>query len=152
MIWQQQSLTINTNGRAMYDISDKIQALISGNKKDANNGGITKGLCHIFIKHTSASLLINENADPTVQTDIEYFLSKWVKDGDENYRHNYEGDDDMAAHIRSLLTQTELTVPITNQRLCLGTWQGVYLYEHRYRAHERNVVVTWFGESSNPKV
>jgi secondary thiamine-phosphate synthase enzyme len=99
-------------------------------------------LCHVFITHTSASLMLCENADPDVRRDLETFMSDLVPDGDSRFVHTAEGPDDMPAHVRSVLTQTELTLPIRNGRLALGTWQGVYVWEHRQAPHERRVIVT----------
>ena len=107
---------------------------------------IKKGLCHIFIRHTSASLTINEDADPTVRKDFEYFFNKTVPEDDENYIHNYEGDDDMPAHLKAAILGSSLSIPITNGRFALGTWQGIYLCEHRNHGGERKIVITAFGE------
>ena len=104
------------------------------------------GLAHIFLKHTSASLMLCENADPTVLVDIETIMQRLAPDGDPEYRHDYEGDDDMAAHGRSVLTTNDMTLPITNGRLNLGTWQGIFLYEHRFRPHNRQIVLTLNAE------
>lgn len=103
---------------------------------------IQTGLCHLFIQHTSASLLINENADPDVLHDLETFMSDLVPDGDRRFVHTAEGPDDMPAHVRHLLTQTTLTIPVADGRLALGTWQGVFIWEHRHRPHTRKVMVT----------
>ena len=131
--------TFRSRQRGTQDITREIQQRVS-------ESGIRTGLCHLFIQHTSASLIITENADPSVRRDIEYWFQKNVLDGDPNYAHNYEGDDDMSGHIRTLLTETSLTVPITNGRLNLGTWQGIFLYEHRTGRFERKVVITIQGE------
>ncbi|NBD95085.1 MAG: YjbQ family protein [Gammaproteobacteria bacterium] len=131
----QVELTIETRGRDTIDITDRVGRAVSAS-------GIDSGLCHIFLKHTSASLLINENADPDVQRDLETFFSDLVPDGDERFRHRAEGDDDMAAHVRLALTHTDLTVPVSAGRLALGTWQGIFLWEHRYRPHRRHIIVT----------
>ena len=100
-----------------------------------------EGLCTVFVRHTSASLLIQENADPAVLADLEHWLAKWVVDGDPLFTHGAEGPDDMAAHIRSALTQTSISVPYTNHQLMLGTWQGIYLWEHRYAPHTRELAI-----------
>ncbi len=131
----QAELTIETPGRGMLDITGRITS-------EVTTSGIRTGLCHVFLKHTSASLLINENADADVQRDLETFFADLVSDGDERFRHRAEGDDDMAAHVRLALTHTDLTVPIRAGRLALGIWQGIFLWEHRYRPHQRRVVVT----------
>ena len=104
--------------------------------------GVSNGLCHLFLRHTSASLLVTENADPDVRYDLEQFMSRLAPDGDPAWIHGAEGPDDMPAHIRSVLTATELTIPIRNNRLALGTWQGVYLWEHRTHPHQRRIDLT----------
>jgi len=136
-----QSIVIETPGRALIDITSEINAALQ-------REGLKDGLCHLFIRHTSASLLINENADPDVLRDLETWFGDLVVDGDERFRHRAEGPDDMAAHIRSALTQTSLSIPVTKGRLMLGTWQGIYLWEHRHARHQRTVVATFisFGE------
>jgi len=131
----QQTLTVNTRGRGTYDITRQLQDIV-------RVSGIERGLCHLFLQHTSASLVICENADPTVRGDMERYLSRLVVDADPLFEHTLEGDDDMAAHIRTVLTQVDMTLPISDHRCALGTWQGVYLYEHRYQSHNRHVVVT----------
>ena len=133
----QHSISIQTDGRATIDITAQVNQLASG---------IEQGLCHVFLHHTSASLIITENADSDVRLDLENYISKLVQDGDPAYHHDQEGDDDMAAHIRSVLTQTEVSIPVTSGRLGLGTWQGLYLWEHRYHSHRRQLTVTLNGE------
>lgn len=118
----------------MIEITGKVNALLE-------TRGLSEGLCTVFVRHTSASLLIQENADPDVLIDLEQWLGRWVEDGDPAFRHRSEGPDDMAAHIRSALTQTSIGIPFSEGRLALGTWQGLYLWEHRYCAHERQVLV-----------
>ncbi len=108
--------------------------------------GISVGICHVFIQHTSASLMVCENADPDVYHDLENFMLKLVPDGDPMFIHTSEGEDDMSAHVRSILTQTELTLPIQNMRLALGTWQGIFVWEHRVKPHQRQLVVTLHGQ------
>lgn len=103
---------------------------------------LQNGLAHVFLKHTSASLLITENADPTVLVDLETIITRLAPDADPAYQHVYEGDDDMAAHVRSVLTTNDLTIPIENGRLALGTWQGVFLWEHRYQPHTRSLILS----------
>ncbi len=132
---QQESVNIQTKGRGFYDITAKIQKIV-------NLKNISTGLCHVFCQHTSASLIITENCDPDVRTDTEGFLSRLVQDGDPHFFHNLEGKDDMSAHIRTILTGESKTIPIINSALGLGTWQGLYLYEHRYQPHQRKVIVT----------
>ncbi len=134
----QQTLTIATKGRGFYDITPEVQLFV-------RQSAVEKGLCHVFIQHTSASLLICENADPLVRTDVEDFFSRLVIDGDERYEHSYEGPDDMAGHLRTILTETSIQLPVSQQRLNLGTWQGIYVYEHRYRPHQRKIVLTVYG-------
>lgn len=107
--------------------------------------GLDAGICHAFLRHTSASLLITENADPDVRRDLENFISRLAPDGDPSYFHSMEGPDDMPAHIRSVLTCSEITLPFRGGRLALGTWQGVYLWEHRTRPHQRRIDVTMIG-------
>jgi len=134
----QELLTISTQGRGFYDITSRLNGVV-------RQFAVSTGLCHVFIQHTSASLVICENADPDVRHDVEGFLSRLVIDGDPEFNHRSEGNDDMAAHLRNMLTETALQIPVTGQSLNLGTWQGVYLYEHRYRPHQRKIVVTVHG-------
>ncbi len=134
----QEVITVETAGRATLDITGEVEAVVRA-------AGIGRGLCHLFIHHTSASLIITENADPDVRHDLENYLARLVRDGDPAYRHDQEGDDDMAAHIRSVLTQTEVTLPVRDGRLSLGTWQGIYLWEHRYRPHRRHLTISLQG-------
>ena len=135
----QQELRVSTQGRGTYDISRDVQRAV----RDA---GITSGLCHVFICHTSASLMLCENADPSVRTDLEAFMSRQVPDGDPMFTHTAEGPDDMPAHVRSVLTQSDLNLPVRDGRCALGTWQGVYLWEHRQSPHTRRVILTVQGE------
>ena len=132
---KQKILQIETKGRGTFDISNDVQQII-----DESN--IQIGLCHLFLQHTSASLILCENADPTVRVDLENFMARIAPDGAPSYLHDMEGADDMPAHIRTILTQNSLTLPITNGRCALGTWQGVYLWEHRTIGHTRKLVVT----------
>ena len=124
------AISCRTRGRGLYDLTDTVQALLPH---------VEEGLCHLFIHHTSASLVITENADRAVHEDLERFLGALVMDGDPRFAHVAEGPDDMSAHVRSVLTQTELNVPVRGGRLDLGTWQGIYLWEHRTSAHTRKV-------------
>ena len=135
---EQQTLQIQTNGRASIEITREIEAVLRASSIDT-------GLCHVFIHHTSASLMITENADADVRRDLENWISKLVRDGDPAFIHDQEGPDDMAAHIRSVLTQTEVSIPVQDGRLALGTWQGLYLWEHRLRPHRRRLTVTLSG-------
>ena len=134
----QANLSINTMGRGTQDITAEIISAVTNTK-------IQAGLCHLFLQHTSASLILCENYDSQVRRDLENYLIRLVPDGDPLFKHVSEGQDDMAAHIRTILTQTCLTIPIQNAKLALGTWQGIYLYEHRYQAHNRNILITTMG-------
>lgn len=131
----QQTLNYRLDGRGTTEITADVAEIV----RAAN---VEVGLCHIFARHTSASLMICENADPDVRADLERWLTRHVPDGDPMYVHDVEGPDDMPAHVRSVLTGMDLTVPVSGGRLNLGTWQGIYLYEHRTGAHRREVVVT----------
>jgi len=131
-------ISIQTQGRATINITREVEEVL-------RTSGVEQGLCHVFVHHTSASLIITENADSNVRRDLENYISKLVLDGDPAYLHDQEGPDDMAAHIRSVLTQSEITIPVQAGRLALGTWQGLFLWEHRYRAHRRNLTITLTG-------
>ena len=135
----QKTHVIDTQARQLINITSPLQSMVTSSQ-------IQIGLCHVFIQHTSAALIITENADPDVLLDLENYLARLVPDGDPHYHHDAEGSDDMAAHIRSVLTQTELSIPITEGRLGLGIWQGVFLYEHRAQAHTRYVIQTLQGQ------
>jgi secondary thiamine-phosphate synthase enzyme len=132
-------LEIDTAGRGLTEVTRQVARWVEGT-------GIATGLLTLFIRHTSASLLVQENADPAVQRDLERFLERLVPDGDRLFEHRSEGPDDMPAHVRSALTQTQLSVPIVEGRLVLGTWQGLYVYEHRRHRHGRQVVLHVVGE------
>jgi len=134
----QREIVVETPGRGLHDITGAVTDLVA-------KVGVHAGLCHLFIRHTSASLVITENADPDVHRDLETFFADLVPDGDSRFVHRSEGPDDMPAHVRSVLTQTHLTIPVSDGRLGLGTWQGIYLWEHRTRAHRRRIVVTLAG-------
>ena len=136
---RQEELRVSTTGRGTYDLSDDIQRIVA-------SSGVATGLCHIFIRHTSASLILCENADPAVMVDLETFMQRQVPDGDPMFIHTAEGPDDMPAHVRSILTQSDLNVPVTAGRCALGRWQGIYLWEHRLAPHERKVTLTISGE------
>ena len=138
MALYQKTLEINTSPKSFLDITKDIQAFVS-------ESGIDNGVCSLFIKHTSASLVIQENYDPSVRQDFETIFSKLVPE-DFPYVHNMEGKDDMPAHIRSALTSTSETVPVVNGKLSLGTWQGIYIWEHRDQTHNRKVIVSMVGE------
>jgi secondary thiamine-phosphate synthase enzyme len=132
-------LSFKTRGRGFVEITDEIASAISG-------AGIRTGLVTLHLQHTSASLLIQENADPEVRRDFERFFARLVPDGDPVFRHTMEGDDDMPAHIRTALTAVNLSIPVTEGRMALGTWQGIYLWEHRQQSHTRRVIVHLLGE------
>jgi secondary thiamine-phosphate synthase enzyme len=135
----QESFQVGTSGRGTYEITREVEQIITRSET-------TTGICHLFIHHTSASLVLCENADPSVRTDLESFMAKLAPDGDPMFDHTMEGPDDMPAHIRSILSKMDLTIPVTNGRGALGTWQGIYLWEHRTRAHNRRVTATVVGE------
>ena len=137
MAWQQ-TFEIRTHGRGTMDVTAEVARLVAAS-------GISPGVAHVFVQHTSCSLMITENADPDVLRDLETLANRWAPDGDPAYRHDTEGDDDMAAHARSLLSGTSVSVPVGDRRLLLGTWQAIYLWEHRTHAHTRTVVVTVLG-------
>ena len=132
-------LALNTKGRGLYDITPRI--IDWAKKQEINDGLLT-----LLIQHTSASLLINENYDSDVQKVLESFFSRLVKDGDTMFIHTIEGDDDMPAHIRTALTQTNLSIPIKNKKMLLGQWQGIYIFEHRYNEFTRKVKIHLIGE------
>ncbi|WP_421862981.1 secondary thiamine-phosphate synthase enzyme YjbQ [Motiliproteus sp.] len=127
-------LQIQTRGQGLYEFTDQLQQL-------ARRSGIDEGLCSLLIQHTSASLTIQENADPSARHDLERWINRLVPERDPLYTHTLEGDDDMPAHIKAALTATTLSIPISNGRLLLGTWQGVYCWEHRHGNHRRSVAV-----------
>jgi len=135
----QKRLTIPTRGRGTYDITQEVEQAV-------RESGLSTGICHVFVQHTSASLILCENADPGVRHDLEAFLARLAPDGDPLFRHTQEGPDDMPAHVRSILTKADLTLPVSGRRCALGTWQGIYLYEHRTLGHHRQVTVTISGE------
>jgi secondary thiamine-phosphate synthase enzyme len=128
-----------TTRRGLNEITPAVEAVV-------NSSGAREGLCTVFIRHTSASLVIQENADPAVQRDLEAFLSRLVPEGDALYTHTAEGDDDMPSHVKAALTRTSEQIPIADGRLVLGTWQGLYVWEHRRRPHRREVHVHVIGE------
>jgi secondary thiamine-phosphate synthase enzyme len=135
---RRESIDVPTRGRGTYDLTREVDAVVRG-------AGIGEAMCNVFIAHTSASLIICENADPDVRTDLETFMSDLVRDGDPRFLHRAEGPDDMAAHLRSILTCSSLSIPVSGGRLALGTWQGLYLYEHRTAPHRRRVTVSVVG-------
>lgn len=135
----QHNLDYRTSGRGTQNISQDINDRVT-------ESGLSIGLANIFLQHTSASLILCENADPTVRLDLESFMSRITPDGDPMYRHNDEGPDDMPAHVRTVLTDSSLTIPFNSGRLQLGIWQGIFLWEHRTHPHHRKVIVTLYGD------
>ncbi len=133
------TLEVETRGRGFYEVTAEAAKL-------ARESGFQTGLMTLVVQHTSASLLVQENADPEVRRDLERFFSRLVPDGDALFRHTLEGDDDMPAHVRAALTATSLSLPIAEGRLALGTWQGIYLWEHRLARHRRQIVAHLLGE------
>ena len=135
----QHEFTIRTHGRGSYDITREVQDFV-------RESGVSTGVCQVFICHTSASLMLCENADPAVLKDLETFMSRTVPDGDPMFTHTAEGPDDMPAHVRSVLTHSDLNLPVRQGRCALGTWQGIFLWEHRFAPHSRRVIVTLQGD------
>jgi secondary thiamine-phosphate synthase enzyme len=135
----QHSLSVRTRGQGLHEVTRHITQWVA-------DQGITTGLLTVFCRHTSASLTIQENADPDVQTDLETFFKRLVKEDPSLYRHTMEGPDDMPAHIRGALTDVSLNIPVVGGRLALGTWQGIYLFEHRHRGHSRKLVLHLSGD------
>ncbi|MDB5930965.1 MAG: hypothetical protein JWR60_2672 [Polaromonas sp.] len=133
------TLTLQTPGRGLIEVTAEIRRRVA-------QSGVRQGLLTLFVRHTSASLLIQENADPDVRDDLERFFARLVRDGDALFRHRAEGPDDMPAHVRSALTATQLSIPIIGGALALGTWQGIYLWEHRLRSHAREIALHVLGE------
>ncbi len=136
MIHRRAEIAVSTTGRGTYDITREVQRHVA----------VRDGLATVFIQHTSASLIICENADPDVRRDLDAYFARLVPDGDPLFVHTAEGDDDMPAHVRTVLTQTSIGIPIIDGKLGLGTWQGLYLYEHRTAPHRRTVIATVIGE------
>lgn len=135
----QNTISLRARKRGFHLITDEVEQALPEISK------INTGICQVFIQHTSASLTINENADPTVRVDFEMYFNKAVKENDPDYEHDYEGSDDMPAHLKAALLGSAVTIPITRGRLAFGTWQGIYLCEHRNRASQRNLVITAWG-------
>jgi secondary thiamine-phosphate synthase enzyme len=127
-------LSVRTSGQGLHDVTQQVAALV-------RQAGVDDGLCTLFIRHTSASLVIQENADPTAKQDLERWLNRLVPEGDPFYQHDTEGPDDMPAHIKAALTATSLSIPVVHGKLGLGTWQGIFLWEHRRRGGERELIV-----------
>lgn len=135
----QQTFSLKTRGSGLLEITSEVARVVAA-------ATVNTGLVHVFCRHTSASLLIQENADPDVQRDLVAFFRRLVPDGDPLFVHRAEGPDDMPAHVKTALTQTTLTIPIANGQMALGTWQGIYLFEHRARPHSRSIFVHVVGE------
>jgi len=135
----QQSILVETAGPGLVEVTSEVAKIVAAS-------GIETGLAHVFCRHTSASLLIQENADPDVQRDLVAFFKRLVPDGDPLFIHRAEGPDDMPAHVKTALTQTTLTIPIADGAMLLGTWQGIYLFEHRHRPHRRSIIVHVVGD------
>lgn len=134
----QRTIELPAERRGLHDITSRVEAIVSESR-------VRTGLCHLFLQHTSASLLIQENADPRVLADLDRWFSRMVPDGDPSWTHDDEGPDDMPSHVRAALTQPALAIPISDGRLALGTWQAVYLFEHRHAPHRRRIVATVHG-------
>ena len=134
------TLTVQTPGRGLLEVTDEVRAALAQSR-------IQRGLVTLFLRHTSASLLVQENADADVRADLEQFFARLVRDGDAMFAHRTEGPDDMPAHVRSALTATQVSIPVMDGRLALGTWQGIYVWEHRLRGHARELAVHVIGEA-----
>ena len=130
----QRTLEVRTSGRGFVDITREVARIVAAS-------GVDVGLCAVFLQHTSASLVIQENADPSARRDLERWIARLVPEGDPFYTHDTEGPDDMTAHIRAALTATSLSIPVVNEKLALGTWQGIYLWEHRRRGSARELLL-----------
>lgn len=139
MVQSFETLNISTRGRGIYEVTSSVRQFLS-------QSGIQNGLLTLHVRHTSASLMIQENADPTVKVDLENYFSRLVPDGDPAYEHDMEGPDDMPAHIRSAITPVNLSIPFQRGSLALGTWQGIYLWEHRTHPHRRQIALHIIGE------
>ncbi len=137
-MFHQERFTVATRGRGTYDITDRVQEIVHESK-------IERGVCSVFVHHTSASLILCENADPSVRRDLERYFARLVPDGDPIFHHTSEGPDDMPAHLRSILTQSSLSIPVDRGHCDLGTWQGVFLWEHRTSSHQRRITVSIVG-------
>ena len=137
-MYHAESFNLATEGRGTHEITAQVQRVVL-------NSGITQGLCHVFLHHTSASLILCENADPSVRRDLERYFARLVTDGDPLFRHTAEGPDDMPAHIRSILTTNSISIPAREGRADLGTWQGIFVWEHRTDPHRRRITVSVVG-------
>jgi secondary thiamine-phosphate synthase enzyme len=134
-MYHARELRVSTRGRGFHELTSEVEQVVA-------QSGAREGLCTVFVHHTSASVILCENADPDVRCDLEAFFARLVKEGDPLFRHDAEGEDDMPAHVRSVLTQSSLGIPVKGGRLDLGTWQGIYLWEHRTSGHRRRVTVS----------
>lgn len=134
MEWHKTTLEISTRGKGLHDITEAVRAQLRG-------WNVREGMCTLFLPHTSASLVISENWDPTARADLETFMERLVSEKDRWYTHDLEGPDDATSHIRAMLTDTSLTIPVDNGNLSLGAWQGIYIFEHRARPHSRKVLL-----------
>jgi len=137
-LFHSEAFEIGTRGRGTYEVTDRVDRVV-------RDSGIARGLCTVFVHHTSASLILCENADPSVRSDLERYFARLVPDGDPVFRHTAEGADDMPAHVRSILTANSLSIPVADSRVDLGTWQGVFLWEHRAAPHRRKMTVSVVG-------
>lgn len=131
-------IQVNTQGQGLYEFTEIVEKMLEGS-------GISEGICTVFVRHTSASLCIQENADPSARHDLEQWLRRLVKENDPHFTHTLEGPDDMPAHIKAAITASSLSIPIHHSRLGLGSWQGIYLWEHRDAAHSRKVLINFLG-------
>lgn len=138
-MFRQCTIEIQTAGRETRDITAEVGQAVT-------ESGVSTGLAHVFLQHTSASLMLCENADPEVRADLERFMQRLAPDGDPSFRHRAEGPDDMPAHVRTVLTHSDITLPVRDGRCVLGTWQGIYLWEHRHAAHRRRLTITVCGD------
>ncbi|MBN1231556.1 MAG: YjbQ family protein [Anaerolineales bacterium] len=134
MNWNKATLQIATNGKGLYSFEREVQQLIS-------KWGVIEGMCYLYLPHTSASLIISENYDPTARRDLEEFMNRFIPENQPWFTHTLEGADDATSHIRAMITNSDLVIPMENGRLCLGTWQGIFLFEHRQRRYTRNVFI-----------
>jgi secondary thiamine-phosphate synthase enzyme len=134
MNWHKTSIELHTRGKGLYPFTHQINTCL-------NTWNVREGMCYLFLPHTSASLVISENYDPTAKADLETFMEKFVPEGASWTTHDLEGPDDATSHIRAMLTDISITIPVDDGRLCLGTWQGIYLFEHRARPHQRKVLI-----------
>ncbi len=129
-----ETIRVKTPGQGLLEITAKVEAAVE-------KAGLTEGLCTVFLRHTSASLIIQENADPSAKYDLEQWINRHIPDSDPHYTHTFEGADDMPSHIKTAITASSIAIPISHGRLALGTWQGIYLWEHRVRSHTRELVL-----------